>query len=107
MGMKFDVDNLQSTIPKLLGLPPPIDLETKKEIENIAEGIVIRKLTGKDHVLLKIKAKKFLEIACPWKAKDQNKKKKNQRNAGNIDGKLAKIKELILKFQDEEFCDFI
>ena len=106
--MKFDVDNMQSTIPKLLNLPPPTDANTKKEVDNIAEGIVIRKLVSKDHILLKLKAKKFLEIEESARQKGRNKKQKNkQRNAGSLDDKLEKMKENLLKFTDEEFCEFI
>ena len=106
--MKFDVDNMQSTIPRLLNLPPPTDVNTKKEVDNIAEGIVIRKLLSTDHILLKIKEKKFLEIEESARQKGKNKKQKNkQRNAGSLDDKLEKIKENVLKFTDEAFCEFI
>merc|ERR1712228_748519 len=99
--MKFNVDSFQSTIPKLLNLPPPIDVNTKKEIDNIAEGIVIRKLLSKDHILLKIKSQRFLEITGVKKQKNKTK------NEIKLDPKTEKIRQNVLKFQDEEFCDFI
>ena len=94
--MKFDVDNMQSTIPKLLGLPPPTEVNTKKKIKNIAEGIVIRPLFLEDHILLKIKSQRFLEITSV----------KQKRNKVNLDPKSEKIKEDLLNFVDEEFCEF-
>jgi len=101
--MKFNVDKFQSTIPKILNLPPPIDVNTKKEIDNIAEGIIIRKLFSKDHILLKIKSQSFWEITG---FKKQKNKTKNEILI-KLDPKSEKIRQNVLKFQDAEFCDFI
>merc|ERR1712110_814296 len=92
--MRFNADKFQSTIPKLLNLPPPIDVETNKRIENIAEGIVIRPLFSKEHILLKIKSQRFLEITGV-----------KPRTVLKI--KSLKIKDDLLAFADEEFCEFV
>merc|ERR1719361_3113386 len=92
--MRFNADKFQSTIPKLLNLPPPIDMETNERIENIAEGIVIRPLFSKEHILLKIKSQRFLEITGV-----------KPRTVLKI--KSLKIKEDLLAFADEEFCEFV
>eukprot|EP01084_Bolivina_argentea_P274878 468650_1 len=108
--MKFDVDNLQSTIPKLLGLPSPCDVQSGKEINNVAEGIVIRKLYSKDHCLLKIKSQKFLEIEENARQKGQNKKGKKAKGgnkSNNLEVSFEKTKTNVLQFQNEEFVDFI
>merc|ERR1719361_1664628 len=92
--MRFNADKFQSTIPGLLNLPPPIDMETNERIENIAEGIVIRPLFSKEHILLKIKSQRFLEITGV-----------KPRTVLKI--KSLKIKEDLLAFADEEFCEFV
>merc|ERR1712154_370222 len=92
--MRFNADKFQSTIPKLLNLPPPVDVETNERIENIAEGIVIRPLFSKEHILLKIKSQRFLEITGV-----------KPRTVLKI--KSLKIKEDLLAFADEEFCEFV
>lgn len=58
----LDVETFQTTIPKKLGLPPPIDTNNGSVLPNIAEGVVIRKLRG-GHQLIKLKSKAFLEIS--------------------------------------------
>merc|ERR1712130_1059102 len=88
---------------KILNLPPLIDVNTKKEIDNIAEGIIIRKLFSKDHILLKIKSQSFWEITG---FKKQKNKTKNEILI-KLDPKSEKIRQNVLKFQDAEFCDFI
>merc|ERR1712110_82434 len=92
--MRFNADKFQSTWAKLLNLPPPIDVETNERIENIAEGIVIRPLFSKEHILLKIKSQRFLEITGV-----------KPRTVLKI--KSLKIKDDLLAFADEEFCEFV
>ena len=106
--LKFDVNNLQSTIPNMLNLPPPTYKGSDKLIVNTAEGIVIRKLYSKDHLLFKLKATKFLEIENAQKTKGKKKKtNKNNKNDINLETKLETMKNKLLKNTNNEFINFI
>lgn len=79
--IKFNVESFETQIPNKLGLPIAKDKKTGEKIENIAEGIVVRKLKGYQHCMVKIKSSKYYEITKGYKP-------------GSIEAKKNKAKQL-------------
>ncbi|GAB5365121.1 hypothetical protein AAMO2058_001029600 [Amorphochlora amoebiformis] len=78
---QFDVENFISTIPKILGLPPP-------KCKNIAEGLVLRlakevpSSVVVDRPILKRKSKAFAEVArAPKLSRSPSPKSQNGRGS--------------------------
>jgi len=85
--MAAPLNPMQSTIPGLLGLPPPVDPSSGELIDNVAEGVVIRKWKSLDHSLIKIKSKAF------WEMEDAARQKGARKQ--------------VLKFESEDFVNLV
>merc|ERR1712150_36911 len=79
-------------------------------IDNVAEGVVIRKLQSLEHCLFKIKSKKFCEIEEATSQKGMKKKsQKNQKRApDDLSKRVQNMKEVVLQyFESADFVDLV
>ena len=102
--LAFDVDAFKSTIPSRLGLPEPTDKTSGTYLENIAEGIVLRKMNGTTRI--KIKSSKFYEITG-FKNKGAIKQKKAKAVRESLDGVGIREKAQKCDCIDMELFDFM
>ena len=83
--LDFEVESFSTTIPSKLGLPPPINPEDGSLIPNIAEGVVLRTLCGRNHCV-KLKSRAFLEvIQCGNDDQRAQRVQKLRKTGGDLD----------------------
>ena len=89
--IKFNVETFETQIPNKLGLPLARDKKTGNLIKNIAEGIVIRKLNGYQHCMVKIKSSKYYEVTKGFKPNSEEAKKNKAKQMKAMKRKNNKV----------------